>query len=196
MSAELCEATRRKIENTIRGLTVDAVEAAGIGHLGAPLGLARPVFQLWDQHLRFDPADPGWPLRDRFVLSAGHASMLLYALLLWRAFAIARRGLAQGHRFAALLAQGIGILLILQAAVHIGVNTGLLPTKGLTLPLLSYGGSSLLSSMAAVGLLFAADRETRATPSKAPKSGSAPKSGKARKSRRAPEFAVTPETVS
>ena len=81
MSAELCEATRRKIENTIRGLTVDAVEAAGIGHLGAPLGLARPVFQLWDQHLRFDPGEPGWPLRDRFVLSAGHASMLLYALL-------------------------------------------------------------------------------------------------------------------
>ena len=81
MSSELSGALREKIENTIRGLTVDAVEAAGIGHLGAPMGLARPVFQLWDRHLRFDPADPGWPLRDRFVLSGGHASMLLYSLL-------------------------------------------------------------------------------------------------------------------
>jgi transketolase len=81
MSSELTPALRAQIENTIRGLTIDAVEAAGIGHLGAPMGLARPVFQLWDRHLRFDPADPAWPLRDRFVLSAGHASMLLYSLL-------------------------------------------------------------------------------------------------------------------
>src|SRR5512134_461365 len=81
MSSELTPALRAQIENTIRGLTIDAVEAAGIGHLGAPMGLARPVFQLWDRHLRFDPTDPAWPLRDRFVLSAGHASMLLYSLL-------------------------------------------------------------------------------------------------------------------
>ncbi len=81
MSSELSGALREKIENTIRGLTVDAVEAAGIGHLGAPMGLARPAFQLWDQHLRFDPADPDWALRDRFVLSGGHASMLLYSLV-------------------------------------------------------------------------------------------------------------------
>jgi transketolase len=81
MPSELAPALRTQIENTIRGLTIDAVEAAGIGHLGAPMGLARPVFQLWDRHLRFDPTDPQWPLRDRFVLSAGHASMLLYSLL-------------------------------------------------------------------------------------------------------------------
>jgi transketolase len=81
MPSELAPALRTQIENTIRGLTIDAVEAAGIGHLGAPMGLARPVFQLWDRHLRFDPSDPAWPLRDRFVLSAGHASMLLYSLL-------------------------------------------------------------------------------------------------------------------
>jgi transketolase len=81
MPIELTPALRSRIENTIRGLTIDAVEAAGIGHLGAPMGLARPVFQLWDKHLRFDPSDPAWPLRDRFVLSAGHASMLLYSLL-------------------------------------------------------------------------------------------------------------------
>jgi transketolase len=81
MATELTPALRERIENTIRGFTIDAVERAGIGHLGAPMGLARPVFQLWDRHLRFDPHDPAWPLRDRFVLSAGHASMLLYSLL-------------------------------------------------------------------------------------------------------------------
>ena len=81
MGTALSASLREQIENTLRGLTIDAVERAGIGHLGAPLGLARPVFQLWDGHLRFDPADPAWPLRDRFVLSAGHASMLLYGLL-------------------------------------------------------------------------------------------------------------------
>jgi len=72
---------RERIENTIRFLAVDAVERAGCGHPGAPMGLARPAFELWDQHLRFDPSDPAWPLRDRFVLSNGHASMLLYSLL-------------------------------------------------------------------------------------------------------------------
>jgi transketolase len=76
-SAEL----RERIENTLRCLAVDAVERAGCGHPGAPMGLARPAFELWDHHLRFDPGDPQWGLRDRFVLSNGHASMLLYALL-------------------------------------------------------------------------------------------------------------------
>ena len=72
---------RERIENTIRFLAVDAVERAGSGHPGAPMGLARAAFEIWDQHLRFDPGDPDWPLRDRFVLSNGHASMLLYSLL-------------------------------------------------------------------------------------------------------------------
>jgi transketolase len=81
VTVELAPELRRNIENTIRFLAVDAVEKAGCGHPGAPMGLARPVFELWDRHLRFDPTDPAWPLRDRFVLSAGHASMLLYALL-------------------------------------------------------------------------------------------------------------------
>ncbi|HVN40330.1 MAG TPA: transketolase [Myxococcota bacterium] len=75
---------RNRIENTIRFLAVDAVQRANSGHPGAPMGLARLVFELWDSHLRFDPRDPRWPLRDRFVLSNGHASMLLYSLLhLW-----------------------------------------------------------------------------------------------------------------
>jgi len=70
-----------RIENTIRFLTVDAVERAGIGHVGASMALAAAAFELWDHHLRFDPEDPAWPLRDRFVLSNGHASMLQYSLL-------------------------------------------------------------------------------------------------------------------
>ncbi len=81
MTTTLTPALREKIENTIRFLAVDAVERAGCGHPGAPMGLARPALELWNAHLRFDPADPDWPLRDRFVLSAGHASMLLYSLL-------------------------------------------------------------------------------------------------------------------
>ncbi len=67
--------------NTIRTLAMDAVQQANSGHPGAPMGLAPVVYALWQRHLRYDPADPTWPNRDRFVLSAGHASMLLYATL-------------------------------------------------------------------------------------------------------------------
>jgi transketolase len=67
--------------NTIRTLAIDAVQQANSGHPGAPMGLAPVVYELWQRHLRYDPADPHWPNRDRFVLSAGHASMLLYATL-------------------------------------------------------------------------------------------------------------------
>ncbi len=67
--------------NTIRTLAIDAVEAAQSGHAGAPMGMAPVAYTLWTRFLRYDPADPTWPNRDRFVLSAGHASMLLYALL-------------------------------------------------------------------------------------------------------------------
>ncbi|MGQ0633667.1 MAG: transketolase [Planctomycetaceae bacterium] len=67
--------------NTIRTLAMDAVEAAKSGHPGAPMGLAPAAYVLWQRFLRFDPRDPAWPNRDRFVLSNGHASMLLYAVL-------------------------------------------------------------------------------------------------------------------
>ena len=87
--------------------------------------------------------------------------LALFAIFLFRAFVIARRALQQGERFSGFLAQGVGVIIALQAAVHVGVNTGLLPTKGLTLPMMSYGGSSMLSSMIAVGLLFSIDRQTR-----------------------------------
>jgi hypothetical protein len=67
--------------NTIRTLAMDAVQQANSGHPGTPMALAPLVYTLWQNFLRFDPADPIWPNRDRFVLSNGHASMLLYAML-------------------------------------------------------------------------------------------------------------------
>jgi transketolase len=67
--------------NTIRFLAVDAVERAKAGHPGTPMGMADMAFILWTEFLRHDPTDPHWKNRDRFVLSAGHASMLLYSLL-------------------------------------------------------------------------------------------------------------------
>jgi len=67
--------------NTIRCLAMDAVQAANSGHPGTPMAMAPVAYALWNHHLRFDPDDPIWPNRDRFVLSMGHASMLLYSLL-------------------------------------------------------------------------------------------------------------------
>jgi len=67
--------------NTIRGLCMDAVQKANSGHPGTPMGIAPVAYTLWQQFLRFDPTDPIWPNRDRFVLSEGHASALLWALL-------------------------------------------------------------------------------------------------------------------
>src|SRR6188472_1717385 len=66
---------------TIRTLAMDAVQAANSGHPGTPMAMAPVAYYLWQYVLRFDPSDPIWPNRDRFVLSAGHASMLLYAML-------------------------------------------------------------------------------------------------------------------
>ena len=71
----------REAANTIRGLTIDAVQKAGEGHPGMPMGMADVAVVLWTQFLRHNPKDPTWPDRDRFVLSAGHGSMLIYSLL-------------------------------------------------------------------------------------------------------------------
>ncbi len=73
--------TRRECANAIRALAIDAIEKAHSGHPGAPLGMADMAEALWRGFLRHNPADPAWPDRDRFILSNGHASMLLYALL-------------------------------------------------------------------------------------------------------------------
>jgi transketolase len=71
----------RRMADAIRALAIDAVEQAKSGHPGMPMGMADAATALWTRHLKFDAADPRWPDRDRFVLSAGHGSMLLYALL-------------------------------------------------------------------------------------------------------------------
>lgn len=73
--------SRRELANAIRALSMDAVQQAGSGHPGAPLGMADIAEVLWNDFLRHNPANPGWDNRDRFVLSNGHASMLLYSLL-------------------------------------------------------------------------------------------------------------------
>ena len=68
--------------NTIRFLSVDTVQKANSGHPGAPMGAAPMAYVLWDRFLKHNPGDPNWPDRDRFVLSAGHASALLYSLVM------------------------------------------------------------------------------------------------------------------
>ncbi|HEX6783126.1 MAG TPA: transketolase [Sphingomicrobium sp.] len=73
--------TDRSLANAIRGLAMDAVEAANSGHPGMPMGMADAATALFTRHLKFDAADPYWPDRDRFILSAGHGSMLLYSVL-------------------------------------------------------------------------------------------------------------------
>jgi len=67
--------------NTIRTLSMDAVQRANSGHPGTPMALAPVAYLLFGEVMRYDPAQPAWPGRDRFVLSCGHASMLLYSLL-------------------------------------------------------------------------------------------------------------------
>ena len=74
--------------NTIRTLSIDGVQQANSGHPGAPMGAAAMAYALWTRHLRHAPTQPAWPDRDRFVLSAGHASMLLYSLLHLTGYAV------------------------------------------------------------------------------------------------------------
>nr|MDQ3959850.1 transketolase [Pseudomonadota bacterium] len=73
--------SRRTLANAIRALSMDAVQKAGSGHPGAPMGMADIAEVLWNDYLRHNPANPHWIDRDRFVMSNGHGSMLLYALL-------------------------------------------------------------------------------------------------------------------
>ena len=87
--------SRRKLANAIRALAMDAVQEAKSGHPGAPMGMADIAEVLWNDFLRHDPADPRWPDRDRFVLSNGHGSMLLYALLHLSGYDLTREDLRQ-----------------------------------------------------------------------------------------------------
>jgi len=85
--------------NTIRFLAVDAVERAKAGHPGMPMGAASMAYVLWTRFLRFNPKDPHWPDRDRFILSAGHGSMLLYALLYLTGYDLSLEDLQQFRRY-------------------------------------------------------------------------------------------------
>ncbi|MFP4624710.1 MAG: transketolase, partial [Gemmatimonadota bacterium] len=80
MATESATAAQLSID-TIRTLSMDGVQAANSGHPGTPMALAPLTYAIWRDHLRHDPSDPSWPDRDRFILSAGHASMLLYSML-------------------------------------------------------------------------------------------------------------------
>src|SRR5688500_17344579 len=81
--------------DAIRVLSMDAVQKADSGHPGTPMALAPLAYALWTRHMRYDPRDPLWPDRDRFVLSAGHASMLLYSVLYLTGYAVSLDDLKQ-----------------------------------------------------------------------------------------------------
>jgi transketolase len=81
--------------NCIRTLSIDGVQKANSGHPGMPMGAATMAYILWTRHLRFNPKNPEWPDRDRFVLSAGHASMLLYSMLFLTGYNLSMEDLEQ-----------------------------------------------------------------------------------------------------
>jgi cell division protein FtsW len=114
-------------------------------------------FYLPEAHTDFVMAVIG----EEFGLIGTLLVIALFGLLVWRAFAIGASAQSRGARFAAYSAYGIGLWLGLQSFVNLGVNVGLLPTKGLTLPFLSYGSNSLIVGCAAVGFLLRIQRENR-----------------------------------
>ncbi|MBI5782650.1 MAG: putative lipid II flippase FtsW [Gammaproteobacteria bacterium] len=136
---------------------VQALIAFGRGEwFGAGLGASvQKLFYLPAAHTDFVFA----VMAEELGLVAVLAMMVLYGVIIVRAFIIARRAEAAGQIYGARLAQGIGLLLGGQAMINMGVNMGLLPTKGLTLPFVSYGGSSMLASCIAMGLLLLTGRE-------------------------------------
>lgn len=136
-----------------------ALIAFGRGEwLGVGLGASiQKMFYLPAAHTDFLFA----VLAEEFGLLGVLAVLALFGIILWRAFRIAATAERNGQIYAARLAQGLGLLLGLQAMINMGVNMGALPTKGLTLPFLSYGGSSMIVCCIAVGLLLMVEREQR-----------------------------------
>jgi cell division protein FtsW len=138
--------------------------------LGVGLGASiQKLFYLPEAHTDFVFA----VLAEELGLLGVLIVIALYVLLVWRAFVIAAQAEKAGNAFAAFLAYGIGIWFALQSFINMGVNMGLLPTKGLTLPLMSYGGSSMVVMCATVALLLRVDYETRCTVNGLPASGTA-----------------------
>ncbi len=128
------------------------------GWFGVGLGESiQKLFYLPEAHTDFLFA----VLTEELGLIGGLFMILLFSLLVWRALYIGYRCFSIGQRFSAYLAYGIGLNIALQVMINIGVNTGVLPTKGLTLPLMSYGGSSLLMICIMLALLLCIDHEYR-----------------------------------
>jgi cell division protein FtsW len=136
-----------------------ALIAFGRGEwLGVGLGASiQKMFYLPAAHTDFLFA----VLAEELGLTGVLVAMALFGVILWRAFRIAAGAERNGQVYAARLAQGLGLLLGMQAMINMGVNMGALPTKGLTLPFVSYGGSSMIMSCVAVGLLLMIEREQR-----------------------------------
>mgnify|MGYP001812785197 FL=1 len=155
--------------------------AIGSGHVGGTgLGASvQKLFYLPEAHTDFVFA----VLAEEFGLVGVVTIVVLYAVLVWRAMLIGAAAQAGSRYFQALLAGGIGIWFGIQSSVNIGVNMGLLPTKGLTLPLISYGGSSLVVSLMAVALLFRIHHENVNSLSAASRRG-AKKPARARRGRK------------
>ncbi|MBU6469716.1 MAG: putative lipid II flippase FtsW [Gammaproteobacteria bacterium] len=130
------------------------------GFFGVGLGESvQKLFYLPEAHTDFLFA----VLAEELGLLGCVAVIALYFILTWRAVVIARRAARAGQLFGAQLAFGLGLWVGLQAFINIGVNMGALPTKGLTLPLMSYGGSSLIVICAAIGLILRVNLETRSS---------------------------------
>lgn len=136
-----------------------ALIAFGRGHwVGLGLGNSvQKLFYLPEAHTDFIFSI----LAEELGLVGGLITLALFVLLITRIFIIGRRCELIGHFFSAYLCYGLGVIFATQVMVNLGVNTGLLPTKGLTLPLISYGGSSLVASGMMLGFIFRADYECR-----------------------------------
>ena len=118
-------------------------------------GSIQKLFYLPEAHTDFLFA----VLAEELGLLGGLLVIILFSILVWRAFAIGQSAFRLQQRFAGFLAYGIGLLIGLQAFINIGVNMGLLPTKGLTLPLMSYGGSSIVATCIACAVLLRISHE-------------------------------------
>ena len=116
--------------DAVRALAIDATEAARSGHPGLPLGMADAATVLWTRFLRFDAADPRWPDRDRFVLSAGHGSMLLYALLHLTGHAGMDADALRGFRRLSSPATGQGSARAVRAVRTTGGRSSSVPPRG------------------------------------------------------------------
>jgi len=134
-------------------IAIGSGEWMGLG-LG---GSVQKLFYLPEAHTDFIFA----VIAEEFGLLGSLVMIALYGLLIWRALAIARAAAARDAAFPAYVASGLGMWLAIQALINLGVNMGMLPTKGLTLPLISFGRSSLIVTLAALGLLLRIDLENR-----------------------------------